>query len=368
MTCVGIATLAAFIGAGGLGQFINRGLALADTRLILLGAIPAAILALLVDQVVAAAQWALEPHRRRGKRRKGAAALRAVALVAPLVLIAGGAVGYVRTRPDLVIGSKNFTEQILLSHMLADLIEARTDLTVDRRLCLGGTMICHEALRDGEIDLYVEYTGTGLMAVLGRKMDPDPDAVYRIVSSEYSKRFDMEWLPPLGFNNTYAFCVRRDDARRHGWQTISDLKPDAERLRIGFPAEFHERPDGYRGFTKAYGFAFGSTSEIDTGIMYDVIAAGEVDVITAFSTDGRIAAFNLQPLVDDRRFFPPYYAAPVVRARTLQRCAELREILALLAGRLDDATMRRLNFQVDDHQGSPDQVAREYLRSQGLIP
>jgi len=368
VTAVGVATLSAFIGAGGLGQFINRGLALANWGLILLGAIPAAILALLVDLLVAGVRWAVDPERRIERRRRPDTALRCLALAAPVLLLAGGSLGYARTRPDVTIGSKPFTEQIILGHMLAELIEAHTDLKVDRRFCLGGTMICHEALDNGEIDLYIEYTGTGLMAVLGRDMIADPDEVYRVVSREYLDKFDARWMPPLGLNNTYAIAVRREDAKRHGWEKVSDLRPYAAELRIGFPFEFYERPDGYQPFTAAYGFEFGEVREVQAGLMYDVIRAGEVDVIPAFATDGRIAEYDLVPLEDDRRFFPPYYAAPVVRTTTLLRYPRLEPVLAKLAGVLDDETMQRLNFRVDGKGEAPDAVAREFLSSERLLP
>lgn len=364
---VGIATLSAFIGAGGLGQFINQGLAQADTRLILLGAIPAAILALLVDQTIAAAQWAIDPRRGGRIRSTRKNVLLGAVVILPVILFGGGVAGYVRNRPDVIIGSKNFTEQILLGEMLAQLVEDQTDLTVDRRFCLGGTMICHGAMVHGEIDLYVEYTGTGLMTVLHRDAISDPQKVYRIVSDEYQRQFGLQWCKPLGFNNGYALTMRRQDALRHGCKTISDLHDLASQLRIGFTAEFAQRPDGYQGLKKAYGFEFGEVRGLDPGLMYDAIAIGEVDVIPAFTTDGRIVAYDLVMLVDDRQFFPPYFAAPVVRIETLNRHPELRKVLDLLAGKLDDATMQRLNFAVDHNKRSPAEVARQFLRSVGLL-
>jgi len=368
VTGVGIATLSAFIGAGGLGQFINRGLAHADSRLILLGAIPAAILALLVDATIAAARWAIDPQRRAAARGRRWQAARAAALAAPILLVGGGAASYLGVRADLTIGSKNFTEQIIVGHMLAELVEARTDLEVDRRFCLGGTLICHEALKTGEIDLYVEYTGTGLTAVLDRGTLRDPDEVYNLVAREYERRWDLRWMEPLGINNTYAISVRRDMAEERGWEKVSDLAEAAGELTIGFPSEFYERPDGYRPFVETYGFEFGEVRELDPGLMYDAIRAGEVDVIPAFATDGRIAAFDLKPLKDDRRFFPPYYAAPVVREATLAEHPELAGVLDELAGLIDDATMQRLNLEVDGHHRSPKAVAREFLRKRGLLP
>ena len=364
---VGIATLSAFIGAGGLGQFINRGLALADTRLILLGAIPAALLALLVDFALGAANWALDPRRKaRGPNRTKTVA-RIGAIILPFLVFAAGAFGYVRTRPDITIGSKNFTEQIILGHMMALLIEEHTNLKVDRRFNLGGTMICHGALVHGEIDLYAEYTGTGLTAVLGQEPSADPDQVYETVSREYRARFDIQWLDPFGMNNTYAITVRQADAERYGWDKVSELESWADDLHAGFPGEFVERPDGYPGFQKAYGFEFGHVIDIDAGLMYDAIANGEVDVIAAFATDGRIAAYKLRFLVDDRHFFPPYHAAPVVRTATLRQHPQVRDALERIAGALDDRSMRELNGRVDQEKRSPESVAKAFLRSKGLL-
>ncbi len=367
VVCVGIATLSAFIGAGGLGQFINRGLALNNTRLILLGAIPAALLALLVDFAIGAAGWALDPRKKAKRQSRQDTTIRAAVICLPFVLLVGGLGAYFETRPDVVIGSKNFTEQLILGHMMAQVIEDQTDLKVERRFCLAGTMICHGALVNGEIDLYAEYTGTALKTVLGREGSADPDEVYQLVSQEYARDYDARWLTPFGMNNTYAITVRAKDAKEHGWKTISDLAPFAEELRAGFTAEFAERPDGYPGLRKAYGFEFGNAKDLDPGLMYKAIAGGEVDVIAAFATDGRIAAYNLMPLVDDRKFFPPYYAAPVVRNQILTEYPELREVLLSLGEILDDATMQQLNFAVDHEKRNPAEVVREFLLSRKLI-
>lgn len=363
---IGIATLSAFIGAGGLGQFINRGLALADTRLILLGAIPAAILALLVDFAIGAANWAIDPHRKRHAFNSRNLFVRAGLVILPLLVFAVAAAGYFRTKPSVVIGSKNFTEQLILGEIMAQLIEDRTDLTVERRFCLGGTMICHGALVNGEIDLYPEYTGTGLTAVLHEQSTGGADDVLDFVAREYRKRFDAEWLPPFGINNTYVLAVRAKDAKRNGWETISDLQSEADNLSAGFTSEFSERSDGYPGLRDAYGFRFGDVRDIDAGLMYEAIAAGEVDLIAAFATDGRISAYNLKLLEDDRRFFPPYHAAPVVRGDILRDHPELLGVLKSLAGILDDAAMRGLNYQVDHEKRTPREVAREFLISRKL--
>lgn len=377
---VGIATLAAFIGAGGLGQFIVRGLALSNTRLILLGAIPAALLALLVDYSIGAAEWGLK-RTRRTQRGTIKAKLKPLGLASPVLLVLLGVVAYF-TAPSAAsathaeqpgsgetvrIASKNFTEQFILGEMMAQLIESRTNLPVDRRFGLGGTMIAHGALSRGEVDLYAEYTGTALTAILHREVVTDPDSALSIVREVYRDRFEAEWLQPFGFNNTYVLAVRAADADQFGWEKISDLAYRASRLRGGFPSEFMERPDGYPGLRRVYGFSFGTVVDIDPAIMYEAVAKGEVDLISAFATDGRIEAYNLALLTDDREAFPPYYGAPVVRMQALQDYPGLREALAPLGGLIDDATMRRLNFQVDERGESPTVVARNFLRNNELL-
>ena len=271
------------------------------------------------------------------------------------------------TASTVRVGTKNFTEQLILGSMITQLIEAKTDLRVERRFNLGGTMICHGALVNGDIDLYPEYTGTAITAILQQEVVASPEAVYRAVSEAYETRFDCEWLDPFGFNNTYAITAREQDAQEKGWKTIEDLRETAAGLSAGFTAEFVERPDGYPGLRKAYGFEFGTVRDLDPGLMYRAVAQGEVDIICAFATDGRIAAYKLQPLADNRGFFPPYYAAPVVRRETLKAHPELREVLALLGGILDDAAMQQLNYAVDEQKRAPADVAREFLQSKGLL-
>jgi osmoprotectant transport system permease protein len=373
---VGIATLSAFIGAGGLGQFINRGLALSNPSLILLGAIPAGILALAVDGSLAAAGWSLQPTRRhdRGSFRTR---LKLPARFLPVALLALGLLAFLTGSPPasgpgaqpgtVRIGSKNFTEQLVLGEILAQRIEAATDLKVERLFNLGGTMICHEALVRGEIDLYPEYTGTALTAVLGEPAANDADQVLRTVRQHYGTRFGCEWLGPFGFDNTYAITVRSADATRNRWRSISDLEEPSPGLRAGFTAEFMEREDGYPGLRRVYDLRFRDVRDLDPALMYRAIAESEVDVICAFATDGRIAAYDLTPLSDDREFFPPYQAAAVVRSRVLSDHPELRAALTPLAGALDDRAMQRLNLQVDGEGRTPADVARRFLSESGLL-
>jgi osmoprotectant transport system substrate-binding protein/osmoprotectant transport system permease protein len=374
---VGIATLSAFIGAGGLGQFINRGLALARYDLVLLGAIPAALLALLVDGLLGVSSFglaALQGPKTSASRAVGAR----LAIAAPLLLVALGMVAHHFGRAadraseaalagTIRIGSKNFTEQLLLAEILTQLVEARTALRVRKLANLGGTMICHQALVSGEIDLYVEYTGTAANAILNLAIPHDGGRLMALVRREYRERFDLEWLPPLGFDNTYALAVRDEAAVRRGWSRISDLLPDAKRLEAGFTAEFTERSDGYPGLARAYGLAFGAVHDLEPSLMYGAIARGEVDVIAAFATDGRIAANGLRILEDDRSFFPPYQAAVVARREVVDRLPGLRETLDLLRGRIDDETMRRLNARVDVEGLSIASVARSFLEREGLL-
>jgi len=240
-------------------------------------------------------------------------------------------------------------------------------LKVERRFNLGGTMICHRALEAGEIDLYIEYIGTALTAVLERPVTADPQQAFDQVSRAYRKNFALEWFAPLGFDNTYTITVAKAAAAAHRLETISDLVAVSDEFKAGFTAEFSERPDGYPGLRHAYGLDFQEVRDLDPALMYSAIASGEVDVICAFATDGRIAAYDLKPLRDDRGFFPPYQAAPVIRASILNRYPELTTVLGLLADRLDEATMRALNFEVDAEKRSPEDVARDFLRRSDLI-
>jgi glycine betaine/choline ABC-type transport system substrate-binding protein len=259
------------------------------------------------------------------------------------------------------IGSKNFAEQLILGEIMAQLIEQQTDLRVIRKFDLGGTMICHGALVSGGIDLYPEYTGTALTAVLEAEVVPDPDAAFQFVARQYEERFDLRWLQPFGFNNTYAITIRAQDAEDGSLRTISDLKSLAPGLRAGWTFEFSERPDGYPGLKDRYGFGFGQVIDLESSLMYEALARNEVDVISAFATDGRIAAYHLKPLEDDLHFFPPYFAAPVIRREMLELHPELESTLTLLDGQIATEVMQQLNLQVDQDKRSPREVAREFV-------
>jgi len=367
---IGIATLSAFVGAGGLGAFINRGLSLNNTDLVLLGAIPAGLLALYVDWLLGVLEAGLRPRKERKKLFASGIAAVLVGLSAMGMLASSAA----RSRPEatgptsgrIVVGSKNFTEQFILAEIIAQTLERETDLEVVRKVNLAGTAVCQQALESGDIDLYPEYSGTALLAVLKVPATSDPAEAWTTVKEGYRTRFDLEWLPPLGFANTYALAVRQSEADAKGWQTIDDLRASAARIRGGFTSEFLERDDGYPGLARKYGFRLGTTVDMDPSLMYEAVRKGDVDVISAFSTDGRIAAFDLALLEDTRRFFPPYDAAIVARSETLKRYPEARQALESLSGKLTEAVMQELNRAVDQDGKLPRDVARAFLEEQGL--
>jgi len=273
-----------------------------------------------------------------------------------------------KPRKEITVGSKNFTEQVILGEIMSILIEENTGLKVDRKLNLGGTLVCFNALRRGDLDLYAEYTGTGLTVVLKREAISDRDKVYQLVKEAYRGKFNLIWLKPFGFNDTYTLTMRRKQAMELGINRISDLEPYIDLLIPGFDHEFMERPDGYPGLAKHYGFRFvKEPKEMDPGLMYRAIAEGSVDVIDGFSTDGRIPAFDLVILEDDKHFFPPYYAAPLIRADILKKYPELEGVLNKLGSKISDETMRQMNYEVDEEGRKPEDVAREFLERNRLI-
>jgi len=257
------------------------------------------------------------------------------------------------------VGSKNFTEQVILGEIAAQALE-QAGVTVQRKLDLGGSFLCHEGLVSGELDLYPEYTGTAFTAILKEKPVTDPAVVRARVAEEYAKRWRLVWVAPLGFENTFALVVRGDEAKRLGLSRISDLAAHPE-LRPGFGYEFLERADGFPGLAKAYGLAFAARpAEMDLGLLYPALAQGKVDVIAGNSTDGLIAAMSLRVLDDDRRYFPPYEAAFVVRGDTWKD-DRVRRALEALSGAISPDAMRAMNASVDRDRKQPAEVAAEFL-------
>lgn len=277
-------------------------------------------------------------------------------------------------RADIVIGGKNFTEQDILVYLMAELIEHDTGLAVETKTNLGGSPVCFSALESGDLDIYAEYTGTALMSLLGREIITDADEAYQVVDAAFNEKHHLDWLQPFGFNNAYTITVRRATAEELGLRTVSDLaqhvksNTGGDRLTAGFDSEFLVRTDGYPGLKDLYDFEFASKPmHLDPGLMYQAVASDQVDVICGFATDGRIPAYDLVILEDDKDLFPPYYAAPVVRKATLEKHPDLKATLNKLAGRLPDETMQQLNFEVDEEGRKARVVARDFLIREGLI-
>src|SRR5579864_1679531 len=267
----------------------------------------------------------------------------------------------------IVIGSKNFTEQAVLGEIFAQQIEGRTHLPVERRFYLAGSFICHQAILAGRIDLYPEYTGTALTAILKEKPQGTRDDVYQRVKSEYDRRFHFALSPPLGFNDTFAIEIRGDDARRLHLQTISQAAAYTPHWRPGFGYEFMERPDGYKGLVATYGLRFAEPPRImDLCLLTRALKDKQVDLIAGNTTDGLIPALDLFVLQDDRNYFPPYEAVAVIRQPTIARHPEVGQALAELAGKISDQEMQQLNYAVEGQHRDIKDVAREFLDRKGL--
>lgn len=362
---VGVTTIAAAVGAGGLGVYIFRGLRQYDNNLLLAGALSAALLALAADFLLGLLerQFSFEKKRR--------SIVPKLALVAGVLLVVVGGVALWRSTDSsqseqarVGIGSKDFTESALLAEIVAQMLEAR-GVAVERRFELGGNLP-HEALVSGTLDLYPEYTGTSYTAILHHTPLSDPRAVYDQVKQDYASKFNVEVSPPLGFENTFAILVRGEEARGLNLKTISDAAPHAPRWRAGFGQDFMSRADGYPGFSKTYGLKFAEVREMDLSLTYIALSSRQVDLIAANSTEGRIATLDLFQLADDRRYFPPYEAVYLVRQDSLTRVPALREVLSKLANAISTAEMRRLNYEIDGNKRDPKEVVREWLGARGL--
>lgn len=372
---IGVTTIAAAVGAGGLGVFIFRGIRQFDNNLLLAGALPAALLALAADFGLGL----LEGHFSLTRRRKATpAARRRTIMVGTITAIVAAVVAgvYVGSRDSnprnstsqsapVVVGSKDFTESAILGEIVAQMLEAR-GVAVERNFELGGNLP-HDALLAGKIDLYPEYTGTSYAAILKHPPITDPRAVYDQVKSEYQEKFKLTVSEPLGFDNTFAILVRGAEARRLKLKTISGAVPYARNWRAGFGQDFMTRADGYPGFVKAYGLKFADQPrEMDLSLTYIALASGKVDLIAGNSTEGRIAALDLFQLEDDRHYFPPYEGVYIARPDTLARVSALNEVLLKLAHAISTEEMRQLNYEVDANKRGQAEVVREWLKQKGL--
>lgn len=378
VTAVGLMTIAAFIGAGGLGDLVFAGIRTVDNNMILAGAIPACLLALAVDWLLGLVEKITTPMSALlGKSADRKAVLRSrrmakitVACVLAFLVIGGAGSAWrdmTRGHADLIVGSKNFTENILVAHLMSEIIEDRTGLTVERKINLGGTQVAFTALKSGDIDLYLDYTGTAYVSLLKHAPSTDMKLVYDKSKKELAELYDIRMLPQFAFNNTYTLAVRPDFARKNHLETISDLRGIDRRLTVGTTFEFKNRPDGMRGLVSHYGLHFKDVLGIDDSSRYLAIQKGEVQVVDAFMTDGLLKKFNLKILQDDEQYFPPYYATPLMRQEIYDKYPEAVAALNDLGQSLTESVMQELNYRVDDELQDPKKVARDFLIEKNLI-
>lgn len=375
VTAVGLMTIAAYIGAGGLGFLVFSGISRVDNNQILSGAIPACILALLVDFTAGQIEKRVSPSFkvRKGKsraRKERSASRLVVCGVLGLALLFGGYLYLSEVRSSknvIVVGGKDFTEQFILTYLVGNLLEDSLNVTVVKKPNLGGTQVCFNALKTGELDLYIEYTGTAYADTLGYKPITDVKKVYETVKNDFREQFGIAVLREMRFNNTYTLSTTKKIADQYGLKKISDLRGKAEHLGGGFTFEFFNRDDGLPNLQKHYDFRFKGSKAITGSLRYVALDNDEVQIIDAFATDGLLKKFSLITLEDDKDFFPPYYAIPVVREEVLEAHGEMIPQLERLGELLTNESIATLNYQVDELQRDPEEVAMEFLRAHNLI-
>lgn len=361
---IGVTTIAAAVGAGGLGVYIFRGLRQNDNNLLLAGAGAAALMALGADFILGffERRFAVTARAKQKNVRRSRLLLATAAIV--IVVVSGFFYLSGRNSAEqasrVVVGSKDFTESVILAEIIAQMLEKR-GAPVERTFELGGNLP-HDALLAGKIDIYPEYTGTAYMVILGFPVNTDPAKVLGQVKQDYAGKFNLVVSEPLGFENTFAILVRGAEARRLKLKTVSDAIPHAVNWRAGFGQDFITRADGYPGFSRTYSLQFAERPrEMDLSLTYIALQSGQVDLIAGNSTEGRIAAMDLVQLEDDRRYFPPYEAVYIARRDTVDKVGPLRESLIKLAGAITTDEMRQMNYEVDANKRTPAEVVREWL-------
>ncbi len=363
---IGIATIAALIGAGGLGDFIVQGLALNDSSLILLGAIPTALLALSFDFGISHLEKRM--RNRESKKSKVQKVLFIFLMASLLVAVTKDYI--LKPKPDLIIGSKNFTEQNILAEIIAQQIEKKTNLKVERLFNLGATAILHQAMVKGEIDLYPEYSGSAYVTILKKTVSENqPDLeILETLKSSYKKDFNFLWLDPFGFTNSQSLAVKRDFARLHHLLTMSDLAKVSPQLNLAVPPDYLMRPDGLPGLQDKYHLKFKKIMQVEPSLMYAAIDNNQVEVIAAFTTDGKLLKHDLVVLKDDKKLYPPYFASLVIRMPVVERHPEIITALTPLIGSLTNDKMMKLNAQVEVEGKTPAEVARQFLNEINYLP
>ncbi len=365
---IALAGLASFIGAGGLGQAIYRGINTNNSALILVGSISVALLALFADLAIGKIEKSLKNKTvTKGKRPVWLkySGLFAIAALVLFILFTKTGKSFGK---EIVIATKPTAEQYILGEIISQLVENNTDIQVIRKFGIGGgTSNIHPAMLKGEIDIYPEYTGTAWLFVLKEPQINNPDSLYSALKKAYTKQFNLNWICRLGFNNTFTLALPETVAQNKNINTFSELAQKSNGFIFGAEFDFFEREDGFAGLNKTYLFNFKNKVELDINLKFQALENHTVDVINAFSTDSRIRQMNLRVLKDDKLFFPAYQAGIVIRHETLQKFPELNEILKGLEGLVDDSTMLQLNYEVEIEKKSPDEVALTFLKSYGLI-
>lgn len=376
VSAVGLMTMSAFIGGGGLGYLIFSGIRTVNNYQILAGAIPACILALIVDyffglieKLVTPVSIQMKDSSREEvlKKRK----IQKVILVIILLIIGLVFLSQVKfsdgNEKTITVSGKDFTEQNILCEMVSDYIEANTNITVNRKCNLGGAQVVFSAIQRGDIDLYVDYLGTDYTDILKYSPISDVDKVYQTVKSEFDSKYNLAVLKQMNFNNTYALAVQSDTALKYNLKTISDIVPYSRELKISPTLEFVNREDGLAGLNKAYGLNFADVIAIDGSPRYTALMNDNSQVIDAFTTDGLLRKFGLVVLEDDKNFFPPYYAVPVVRNEVLEEYPELEGLMNEIGEYLTNDSVQELNYEVDEVGKNPETVANEFLKENNLI-
>lgn len=357
---IGIATISAFIGAGGLGDFITQGLSLNDTSLILLGAIPTALLALGFDFGIS--QFEKFLLHRKQKSFSFSLLTKTFALI---LLVIAAFLGFstfsIPSKNTIVVASKNFTEQYILAELIAQLLEEKTSLKVVRKFNMGSTDILHQALLRGDIDIYPEYTGTAYLTIL--KESPTQEKIFEKVRSAYKEKFKILWLDPFGFSNKPTFAIRKELSQKYNIHSISDLQPYSNQFRIAAPPEFLKRADQFPGLNQTYKLNFKKIMQVDPNLMYAVIEHKSADIIAAAATDGKLKKYDLDPLLDDKGFYISYDAAPLIRETALFSYPEIQEALQPILGFITEEKMKELNYKVDVEGQPPAKVVQQFLKT-----
>lgn len=370
---VGLMTLAAFIGAGGLGYLVYAGIRTVNNYQILAGAVPACILALLIDYIFSVLERVVTPKNLQLtiKRNKFAKIMDKIVVIMLCIALLGSFVFNIFTAKtydrEITIGSMDFTEQEVLNYLLKYYIEDNTDINVKQSLSLGSSSIVLNAIKSGDVDLYVDYTGTIYGSVLGKEPNSDVEKVYNTVKDEMKSKYDLNVLKSLGFNNTYTLAVKKDTAKKYNLETISDLAKISKDLVFSPTLVFVERKDCLVGLKEAYPIDFKNIVPIDGSPRYTALMNGESDVVDAYSTDGLIKKFDLKILKDDKQFFLPYNAVPIVNNRVIEDFPEIEKLLNKLGKYLNEETMIDLNYRVDELKQKPSDVAKDFLLEKKLI-